>query len=909
MTRVLRSLKLRLPFLILVLLGVVATGFAWSVHRHLSQTLERSAGSRLERASGQIVALLTQSVDRLHTDMRTLASDPALARALVNRGPATEQAARGVLARPASAGQPARRALWTRDCELVAAASSDSTTVPPPDCPRAAIQAMSDDQRRDGDMWLQPMVARGDTIHYDVVAPVPGVGGNTLGYVVDSRTLQNNGTGRVIADLIGKDVVVLVGNASGPTLWSDLSRLAAGPSLGSHRGSWALYTRPGGSPDIGVARDVPHTPWAVLVALPRANVLEPEYAAMRELLAITLFAVAIGLSGAWLIGRHVTAPLLDLAHAADGMAQGDYGRRVDTTRRDEIGQLVSSFNFMAAQVEQASEELRTQALELELRAEESQDLAHELELSNQELTEALEEATSARRDTTNVESLLDQVMLQSPVGIAVFDRDLRYVRLNQVVADIHGLPIRQHYGKRPGEVHPKLTGLAEPLLERVLRTGEKVLDQRLSATLDDGGERHWLASCFPIRDVAGELTGVGAMLVDTTEQQQLEAQFLQAQKMEAVGRLAGGVAHDFNNLLTVITSYSTMALGSLRPQDPLRGDMKEISDAAERAARLTRQLLAFSRKQVMQPQILDLSGMATDMERMLQRLIGEDVTLELRLAEDLGAVSADPGQIEQVIMNLVVNARDAMPNGGQVVIETANVDFSTELSMAELGRPAGQYVQLSVTDTGTGMSAEVQANLFEPFFTTKAAGQGTGLGLSTVYGIVKQSGADIHVRSQPGCGSTFRIFFPRLEKPAPGPVRASSVRSLATAPVETVLLVEDDEPLRHLAARVLRDAGYTVLDTRTATEAVLLGTHHEGTIDLLLTDVVMPQMSGRTVAELLSKQRPSLRVLYMSGYTDDVVVKRGVLATEAAFLQKPFTPEQLLQKIRTALAQRVVLRG
>ncbi|HEX6048910.1 MAG TPA: ATP-binding protein, partial [Gemmatimonadaceae bacterium] len=635
-------------------------------------------------------------------------------------------------------------------------------------------------------------------------------------------------------------------------------------------------------------------------------VMEPVHATMRQLGIIVLVALAAGLAGAWLIGRHVTSPLRALAGAADAMAGGDYHRRIALSREDEIGELVSSFNNMAAQVEQASEELRTQAMELELQAQESQDLAHELELSNQELTEALDEATAARRDSTNAESLLDVVMMQAPVGIAVFDREMRYVRLNQVVADIHGATIREHYGKRPGEIHPALGELKEPLIKRVLSTGEKVLEQRLSATLGDGAERHWLARCFPIRDVSGEVTGVGAMLVDTTEQRALEAQFLQAQKMEAVGRLAGGVAHDFNNLLTVITSYSTMALGSLRPQDPLREDMTEIRDAAERAARLTQQLLAFSRKQVMKPQVLNLTRMAADMEQMLRRLIGEDVILELRLAADLGAVSADPGQIEQVIMNLVVNARDAMPGGGRLVIETQNVDFSTELSMAELGRPAGQYVQLSVIDTGTGMSPETQASLFEPFFTTKEAGKGTGLGLSTVYGIVKQSGADIHVRSELGRGTTFRLFFPRVEAAAPVPVSAARVKSLATAPVETILLVEDDEPLRHLAARVLRDAGYTVLDSRTATDAVLLGTHHNGPIDLLLTDVVMPQMSGRTVAELLTKQRPALRVLYMSGYTDDMVVKRGVLATETEFLQKPFTPEQLLQQVRVVLDQAAV---
>jgi PAS domain S-box-containing protein len=907
MSHVTRSLRLRLPLFILALLGTIACGAAWSTYRHLSDSLERTAGARMERASGKILSMLAESVDRMRADAQRTARDQALARAITSRSPQALAAARKTMMEGASGAVSRTRSLWTRTCERVLTVQSDSAAAPSR-CPVDTKELASLAREGDGGVWLQPLIANGDTITYDAIAPVIRGAADTLGYLVERRTLQNNGTGRVIGELIGKDVLVLLGNATGPALWTDLSRKAEGPRVGTDRNRWTYYDDPSGSRSIGVARNVSHTPWVVLVTLPRANVLEPVYATMRELGIIALLALVAGVAGAWLIGRHVTTPLLALAGAADAVARGDYGRRVELSRGDEIGQLVASFNYMSAQVEEASEELRMQSLELEHRADESQDLAHELELANQELTEALEEATSARRDTTNAESLLDEVLMQSPVGIAVFDLDMRYVRLNKVVADLHGSAISDHLGKRPGEVHSTLSELAEPLLERVLRTGESVLDQRLRATLADGAERHWLASCFPVRDAGGVLTGVGAMLVDTTEQRQLEEQFLQAQKMEAVGRLAGGVAHDFNNLLTVITSYSTMALDTLREQDPLRADMTEIRDAAGRAARLTRQLLAFSRKQVMQPQVLNLSQMASEMERMFQRLIGEDVTLELRLADDLGAVSADPGQIEQVIMNLVVNSRDAMPSGGRLLIETSNVDFSTELSMTELGRPAGQYVQLSVTDTGTGMSQETQASLFEPFFTTKPPGQGTGLGLSTVYGIVKQSGADIHVRSELGCGTTFRIFFPRVEEAASTPVVAAKVKSLATAPVETVLLVEDDEALRHLAARVLRDAGYTVLDSKAATEAVLLGTHHKGEIDLLLTDVVMPQMSGRTVAELLTQLRPAMRVLYMSGYTDDVVVTRGVRATEMQFLQKPFTPEQLLHQVRAALTQQLTRR-
>jgi signal transduction histidine kinase/CheY-like chemotaxis protein len=382
---------------------------------------------------------------------------------------------------------------------------------------------------------------------------------------------------------------------------------------------------------------------------------------------------------------------------------------------------------------------------------------------------------------------------------------------------------------------------------------------------------------------------------------ELEAQLLQAQKMEAVGRLAGGVAHDFNNLLTVIMSYTTMGLQALAVQDPLHGDLGEIHAAAMRAAALTKQLLAFSRKQVMQPEVLHLNEVASEMDRMLRRLIGEDVTLTLDLASDVGEVYADRGQIEQVIMNLAVNARDAMPDGGHLVIETANSVLTSEFSIGELGAPAGEYVTLSVSDTGTGISEETQAHVFEPFFTTKPTGQGTGLGLATVYGIVKQSGGDIRLRSELGGGTTFIIYLPRLREADRRQMRRSPAARVHHGGSETILLVEDDVSLRHLALRVLRRAGYTVLEAHSSREAISLGVSHSSRIDLLLTDVVMPDLNGRTVAERLSAQRPELRVLYMSGYTDDEVMRRGITAAKTPFIQKPFLPDELLRRVREAL--------
>ena len=897
-----RSITVRLPLLILALLSVVIAGLGWSSYHQLTGALERSVSNRLQSAATQISGMLRESNARAQKSAARLAANPDVVQAVTHRDPSAVAAARIALADSlTSATESVTRTIWSRDCELILAVGQGASALAPGKCP-SSPERLHPVTRIGGDgAWVQPFRLRGDTVSYDVIAPVLATAGDTVGFVVATRTLHSNESGKVVGRLIGKDVSFMLGNANGPPVWTDLSQRVDGPSLPAHHEGAFDYEDASGVRQFGLSSELELAPWTIWLQLPYQEVVEPAVHTMADLGLIALAGLLIAVMGAWVVSRHVTSPILELAGAAEDLAGGNYGRRVSSSRRDELGALVGSFNRMASEVQQSHDDLQAQAVELELHAEQSQDLAHELELSNQELSEALDEAMRARGDTTRVESLLDEVLLQAPVGIAVFDTEMRYVRLNQVVADLHGVPLHEHFGKRPSELRPVLGEIAEPLIEQVLRTGEKVVNQRLSAAMHGDARRHWIANCFPIRDANRELTGVGAILVDTTERQELEAQFLQAQKMEAVGRLAGGIAHDFNNLLTVINSYSSLALGSLRREDPLYEDMTEIKGASERAARLTRQLLAFSRKQVMRPQPLDLSRLTREMERMLQRLIGEDVTLELALASDVGIISADPGQVEQVIMNLVVNARDAMPNGGHLSIETSNVDFSSELSMTKLGRPAGQYVVLSVSDTGTGMSAETQANLFEPFFTTKGPGRGTGLGLSTVYGIVKQSGGDIHVRSEPGRGSSFRIYFPRIETEEPGEQRRAARPGKALTGAETILLVEDDDSLRHLTARILRDAGYNVLDTRAATEAVLTGTHHEGNIDLLLTDVVMPEMNGRTVAELLTRQRPEINVLFMSGYTDDDVVRRGVLATGAVFLQKPFAPEDLLLQVRTVL--------
>ena len=404
-----------------------------------------------------------------------------------------------------------------------------------------------------------------------------------------------------------------------------------------------------------------------------------------------------------------------------------------------------------------------------------------------------------------------------------------------------------------------------------------------------------------------------AFIVDLTERRKAEAaqelaehalrhseeQLRQAQKMEAVGRLAGGVAHDFNNVLSIILGYSEFLIGELKPLDPLREDVKEIHQAATRAAGLTKQLLMFSRQQVIEPRVVDLREVLTSMDKMLQRILGEDVECVVVTARSNALVTVDPSHIEQVIMNLVVNARDAMPTGGKLTIELSEVELDESYAQSHLSATPGPYVMLAVSDTGIGMDRETQARIFEPFFTTKELGKGTGLGLSTVFGIVKQSCGHLWVYSEPGRGSTFKIYLPKAEGAVDAPRQQYARGTLRGS--ETILLVEDDDQLRAVVASGLRRLDYQIIVARNGGEALLLCEKHQGHIDLLLTDVVMPQMSGPELAKRLSATRPLMKVLCMSGYTDDSIVRHGVLEAGMAFQQKPVTPTTLALKLREVL--------
>jgi PAS domain S-box-containing protein len=442
--------------------------------------------------------------------------------------------------------------------------------------------------------------------------------------------------------------------------------------------------------------------------------------------------------------------------------------------------------------------------------------------------------------------------------------------------------------------------------EAVMRAGEKArasgkpyrAEHRIIRP--DGSERLVQQQAEVITDHLGTAVRMVGTTQDITDVRHLEEQLRQSQKMEAIGRLAGGIAHDFNNLLTGIIGYSDLLLNSLDPNEPSRQDLEEIKKAGERAASLTSQLLAFSRKQILQPSVLDLNKVIADLDKMLRRLIGEDIELVTLFGSELGHVKVDPGQIEQIIMNLAVNARDAMPQGGQLTIETNNVELDEAYARRHVAVAAGYYVMLAVSDTGCGMDAETQSRIFEPFFTTKEAGKGTGLGLSTVYGIVKQSGGNIWVYSELGQGTTFKVYLPHVDKPAEQMETRPSIAGMLRSS-ETILVVEDEEAVRKLTCQVLRMNGYQVVEAPNSSEAPLISERYEGPIHLLLTDVVMPQMSGREVATRLASMRPTMKVLYMSGYTDDAIVHHGVLDPGVAFIQKPFTPAKLARKVREVL--------
>lgn len=523
----------------------------------------------------------------------------------------------------------------------------------------------------------------------------------------------------------------------------------------------------------------------------------------------------------------------------------------------------------------------------------------------QTLIDSIADLLGGALDRHSAQERLELAVIGTGAGVWEWNFGTNQVLWSKQMETLAGLEqgsFERTFGAFQELLHPEDIASVTLAIDRAMNDNAGVFVSEFRLRRKDGSYRWFASNGQVFRGSDGKPYRMLGFATDCTERRTLEERLRQTQKLEAIGGLAGGVAHDFNNMLSVVVSYAELLLLDLEPNNPMRVEVQEIRTAAKRAGDLTRHLLAFSRQQVLEPRVFDLNFVLADLRRVLRRLVSEDVELWISPAQDLGRVHADPGQIEQVLINLVLNARDAMPTGGTLSIETSNVELSRADAAAQPEVAPGRYVLVTVTDTGVGMPRDVMSRVFEPFFTTKSMGKGAGLGLATVFGIVKQSGGHITVSSELGKGSTFRVHLPRAD----GAVQTSPVTSLTPRTLsgnETILLVEDEQQVRVLAAKILRRHGYLVLEAQNGGEALLICEQHAGKVHLLLTDVIMPLLSGPQLAERLSAMRAELKVLYMSGYTDDAVVRHGILTRGLAFLHKPLTPNELLTKVRALLDQ------
>jgi PAS domain S-box-containing protein len=846
---VVETLERRVTITVTLLLVAVVGGMFWLSHSRVVDAVSSSEVARLQTSADQVAQTLSTQARRLMDNAARFAAAPELRAALQSDRESAAATLRQQLQRDGGA-QILAVALLDRAGNVVGATGTVDSVI-------SAQTRVLRLETVTGPV-VSPLAARSDTVVYGVTAPIANLSGERIGYVVISRRVTGNPESQtLLSGLVGRGARVLIGNADG-SLMTDLARVVPEKSADDVLGTFSL---------------IHETPWKVVVQAPRAGVLRAASEFTRATAIVGLMFVVLGAFISWLLIRRTMRPLGEVTDAARDIAAGNLSRRAAVEGRSEIAVLGDAFNRMVERVDRSNQDLAARATQLEA--------------SNKELNE------SEARYRSLFEHMPDGILVHSnnrvlfanPAALRILGVGSMAEFENKTVFDFVVPGDRDAVRERINRVEH---GEAVPTAEvRLLRADKKL------ATVE--------STSMPLR--VDDVPAVQTILHDVSERRLLEEQFRQSQKMDAVGRLAGGVAHDFNNLLTVIQAHAEFALSGTDSEEDRRRDIEEIRKTADNAARLTRQLLTFSRKQSVTPIHLDLNEAISGMLGMIQRLIGDNIEVVTIAGTNLESIWADPGQIQQVILNLAVNARDAMPDGGVLRFETANINVGEGyVGAASVAIPAGQYVMLAVQDTGVGMTEEIRTRVFEPFFTTKQAGHGTGLGLSTVYGIVKQASGHIWVYSEPGMGTAFKVFFPphRADEVLAGTARVQSPeRSNATG---HLLVVEDDVSVRTAVVRALRAAGYSVAEASNADEA-LEKIRNNGTVDLMITDMVMPGKPGVVLLSEARSLRPGLPAIVLSGYSEQAGNDLWRVPEHAIFVEKPVSPAELIRRVAQLLAR------
>ncbi len=714
------------------------------------------------------------------------------------------------------------------------------------------------------------------TLYYDAHAPIRK-GDTLIGTLVRrSRMNLSERSRSTYAVILGTGNAILLGSPSNG-VWTDLASVVPPPPPTLRIDTVSRFAW-GGTEVLGMAEQIAGTPWVLAIRTDYEVIEAPAKAYLRRAALIAGLVVLLGTGAAVVLGRRLGRPIEEITEVTEQIASGDEAGRANEEYAGEVGRLGRAFNAMVERVALSTRRLRDN--EASLRAF----------------------VTHASEGIWRVEFVPPlSTNLSRDLQIASWYQLSPLAECNAALARMHGVDLQAELGNIPLEVlFPPKDPASHKLLTAFIEHGYRCAEVESTEQKNGDTPRRFVNDLIGIVEQGG-LRRIWGTRRDVTVERLMDERLGQTQRLEAIGRLAGGVAHDFNNLLTAILGYSESVKEGLPDDHPARDDAGEIDRLALRASELTRHLLAFSRGQILRPSSLDLNEVVRGMEGLLRRVIGEDIELKLQLGEP-GLVEADAGQLERMVMNLVLNARDAMPTGGRLELRTGMAELDVEYTRLRPGLKPGRYAMLAVSDTGTGMTEEVRQHLFEPFFTTKPKGSGTGLGLSTAYGIVRQSGGDISVYTELGKGTTFKIFLPARGAPLPaGPGTTAYPIPADHSGNETILLVEDEAPVREVVRRALTAAGYAVLVARDGPEALGIGVGQLDSIDLVLTDMILPGMTGRDLAAALRKQRPGLRVMIMSGYTGDTYPALEALPAGIGYLEKPFSLADLRRKIREAL--------